>query len=79
MGLQFDRISYSSDSSLTLLIDDFMRQSRDEAVAAFDDDDLDMQDWFNALLRQSNPLIHTKAGRANLEAWLDQVEQLADV
>jgi len=74
MGLQFDRVAYSSDSSLTLLVDDFARERGPTPMAL--DASIDLQDWYNALLLQSAPLIHSTTGRANLEAWLEQVQAL---
>ncbi|MBL8643236.1 MAG: hypothetical protein JNK21_04830 [Rhodospirillaceae bacterium] len=75
MGLQFERVVFSPTSSLTLIVDDLLRQSR-YGSGPLADTQPDIEDWINALQRQSTPLIHTTAGRANLEAWLAEVEQL---
>ncbi len=72
MGVQFERLTYASENSLTLIIDDLMRQrAQGPAKAAA----VDMESWLNALQRQSRPLLQSETGRASLEAWLDLVEQ----
>jgi hypothetical protein len=76
MGLQFERVVYASQSSLTLIVGDLLRQARDGAVPATGTE-IDMEEWINALSRQSTALISTAAGRANLEAWLAEVDELA--
>jgi len=75
MGHQFDRVAYSSESSLTLIIDDLLRQ-RQAGLGRVAETTPEVEDWINALQRQSSSLLHSKAGRENLEAWLEQVEQL---
>lgn len=76
MGHQFERLSYSSESSLTLLIDDLARE-RKSAFFKVSDTAPEMENWLNALLLQSAPLLHSKAGRENLEAWLEQAEKFS--
>ena len=76
MGAQFEQITYSSEVSLTLIVDDVARQRREltrvvEAAAP-----LDLVSWLNALQRQSAPMVHSRASREHLEAWLDEVDRL---
>lgn len=73
MGVQFERVMFSSNCSLTLIVSDLLRQVRDGS-GPVGDNNTDMEDWINALSRQSAPIIHTAAGRENLEAWLAEVE-----
>ncbi|MBL8631355.1 MAG: hypothetical protein JNM81_17095 [Rhodospirillaceae bacterium] len=73
MGVQFERVMFSSNSSLTLIVSDLLRQVRDGAGPVADTES-DMEDWINAMSRQSAPIIHSAAGRENLEAWLAEVE-----
>lgn len=72
MGVQFDTIAYSAENSLTLIVDDIARQRR--AGQMLPPLDQDLEDWLNAFQRQAMPLIYTKQGQANLEAWLAAVE-----
>jgi len=74
MGVQFEPITYSSENSLTLIVDDIVRQRRDGIVSTAEAQ-ADMESWLNALHRQAAPLIYSKSGHANLEAWLAAVEQ----
>ncbi len=74
MGVQFERLTHSPESSLTLVVDDIMRQ-RTNGLAYSKADVVDLEAWLNALHRQSRPLIHSEKGRAGLIAWLDAVEQ----
>ena len=76
MGLQFERITHSPTSSLTLIVDDIARERR-ELVAATPQAPGDMAAWLNALQVQSTPLVASKAGRADLAAWLEAVEKSA--
>ena len=74
MGVQFECLTYSPESSLTLIVDDIMRQ-QPNGLAYSKAAVVDLEAWLNALHRQSRPLIHSAKGRAGLEAWLDAVEQ----
>lgn len=67
MGIQFDSITAAPDCSLTFLMGDLGRGSRQAAQA-------DVEAWLNALSRQSVPIVASKSGRAQLEAWLDAVD-----
>jgi hypothetical protein len=73
MGVQFERLVFSSQSSLTLIVSDLLRQTRDGAGPVADTD-IGMEDWVNALSRQTAPLLQSAAGRENLEAWLAEVD-----
>ena len=70
MDVHVEAITTAPAASLTLTVDDVVRQRRDAvlypAVTA-----VDMGEWLNALQFQANPLIHSAAGRADLEAWLE--------
>jgi hypothetical protein len=66
-------ILHSSESSLTLIVDDLTRQRRDAAIYP-DSETPDLDGWLNALQRQARPLINSPKGLANLEAWLDAVD-----
>ncbi len=69
MGIQFDSITAAPDCSLTFIVNDILeRGARPSAQAA------DMEGWLNALSRQNTPIVASKSGRAQLEAWLDAVE-----
>ena len=74
MGAQFEQITYSAEVSLTLLVDDITRQRRD-ALFTSEAGPADLSNWLNALQRQAAPLVHSKASREHLEAWLDAVQQ----
>ena len=67
-----EQIAQASGSSLTLIVDDLARQRRDSAIYP-DSETPDLDGWLNALQRQSTPLVHSKKGLANLEAWLEAV------
>ena len=72
MGVQFETVAYSAESSLTLIVDDLARQ---RIVGPFAIPlEQDMESWLNAFQRQSMPLIYSPQGKANLEAWLAAVE-----
>ncbi len=73
MGVQFERLVFSSNSSLTLIVSDLLRQSREGAGPVADTDN-GQEDWINALSRQTSPLLQSTAGRENLEAWLAAVD-----
>ena len=83
MGLQFDSITTSSDSSLTWIVDDLVVRSGQPAArhapqttkAALEAGDLEA--WVNALLRQAAPIVASRSGRAQLEAWLAAVDPAA--
>ena len=75
MGAQFEQITYSSEISLTLVVDDIARQRRDVPRTTVDAP-LDLVSWLNALQRQSAPLVHSRASREHLEAWLEEVDRL---
>lgn len=72
MGIQFETVTTLPEVSLTLIVDDIMRQ-RATPVRSMTTP-LDLSTWLNALQRQAQPLVHSKALRANLEAWLDAVD-----
>ena len=67
MGLQFEAITAAPDCSLTFIMGDLGRSSRAAAQA-------DVESWLNALARQSIPVVASQSGRAQLEAWLDAIE-----
>jgi hypothetical protein len=73
MNVAFDTISYAAESSLTLIVDDIARQriAGGPLVVPLEQD---LESWLNAFQRQSLPLIYSKQGQANLEAWLAAVE-----
>lgn len=72
MGVQFETIAYSAENSLTLIVDDIARQRRDGSLLSPINQDL--ESWLNAFQRQTLPLIYSKQGQANLEAWLAAVD-----
>jgi hypothetical protein len=74
MGVQFERITYASRHSLSLIVDDIARHQREPASPAGVVADLD--GWLNALHRQAAPLVSSKAGKTDLLAWLDAVDEL---
>jgi len=76
MGAQFEQITYSSELSLTLIVDDIARRRR-ETKAVSVGEPMDIDSWLNALQRQSAPLV-SSASRDHLEAWLEAVEQQFD-
>lgn len=67
MGVQFESITAAPDCSLTFLMGDLGRGSHQAAQA-------DVEAWLNALARQAVPIVASLNGRAQLEAWLDAVE-----
>jgi hypothetical protein len=73
MGIQFETVTTLPEVSLTLIVDDILRQ-RHEASLYPKAAPLDLTNWLNALQRQAQPLVHSKALRENLEAWLDAVD-----
>jgi hypothetical protein len=77
MGAQFEQITYSSELSLTLIVDDIARRRR-ESKAASSGEPMDVGNWLNALQHQSAPLVHSRASREHLEAWLAEVENQFD-
>lgn len=77
MGAHCEHITYSSEISLTLIVDDIARQRR-EGTSPSKTGPMDLLSWLNALQRQSAPLLHSKAARENLEAWLEEVQQHID-
>jgi hypothetical protein len=72
MGVQFETIAYAAENSLTLIVDDIARQRRSGHMLPPIDQDLEA--WLNAFQRQGQPLLYSKQGQANLEAWLQAVE-----
>ncbi len=68
MGVQFDSITAAPDCSLTFVMGDLGRSSRQAAQA-------EVEAWLNALARQSVPIVASQSGRAQLEAWLDLAEE----
>jgi hypothetical protein len=75
MGAQFENITYSSEVSLTLLVDDVARR-RGLAGSVQNASPMDLTSWLNALQLQSAPMLHSRASREHLEAWLDEVDRL---
>ncbi|MSO97532.1 MAG: hypothetical protein EXR11_04835 [Rhodospirillaceae bacterium] len=73
MSPSVEKIAQASGSSLTLIVDDLARQRRDAAIYP-DSETPDLDDWLNALQRQATPLVHSRKGLANLEAWLEAVD-----
>ncbi len=73
MGVHCEHITYSSEVSLTLIVDDITRQ-RHEGAGPSKTGPMDLLSWLNALQRQSAPLLHSRAARENLEAWLEEVQ-----
>lgn len=67
MGVQFDSITAAPDCSLTYIMGDLGSRARH-------DPQTDVEAWLNALARQSVPIVASKSGRAQLEAWLDAVD-----
>lgn len=76
MGAQFEHITYSSEVSLTLIVDDAARRSRELTRAVDAATPMDLTSWLNALQLQSAPMLHSRASREHLEAWLDEVDRL---
>jgi hypothetical protein len=76
MGAQFEQITFSSEMSLTLIVDDIARRRR-ETNAASSLEPMDIDSWLNALQRQAAPLV-SSASRDHLEAWLEEVEKQFD-
>ena len=74
MGAQFEQVTYSSEVSLTLIVDDITRQRRDAPFYP-KASPLDLVSWLNALQRQSAPLVHSTTSREHLEAWLEEVDK----
>jgi len=72
MGIQFETVTTLPEVSLTLIVDDIMRQRTMPARTMAEP--LDLSTWLNALQRQTQPLVQSKALRENLEAWLDLVD-----
>ncbi len=72
MGIQFETVTTLPEVSLTLIVDDIMRQRTMPARTMTAP--LDLSTWLNALQRQTQPLVQSKALRENLEAWLDAVD-----
>jgi hypothetical protein len=72
MGAQFEQITFSSEMSLTLIVDDIARRRRETNAASMEPMDIDS--WLNALQRQSAPLV-SSASRDHLEAWLAEVDK----
>ena len=73
MGLQFERLTYAPQFSLTQVVEDaaFLRRAGSmRAVVS----QTDPAAWMNALQRQSTPLVQSESRRAELEAWLAAAE-----
>jgi hypothetical protein len=73
--VQADTVAYSAESSLTHIVDDLSRQ-RTAGLPAIPSAQ-DLESWLNAFQRQSLPLIYSRQGQENLEAWLAAVENAA--
>jgi hypothetical protein len=73
--VQADTVAYTAESSLTLIVDDLARQRIVGPLVIPLEQDL--ESWLNAFQRQSLPLIYSRQGQANLEAWLAAVENAA--
>jgi len=76
MGAQFDNITYASEVSLTLIVDDVARQRREAARVVESATPMDLHSWLNALQMQATPMVHSRASREHLEAWMDEVDRL---
>ena len=61
----------------TMIVDEFVHQRRTGAAHAHTAPELEA--WLNALQRQNTPMITSRSGRAQLEAWLDAVAPLTSV
>lgn len=70
--MQIDTVAYSTETSLTLIVDDLAKQRIVGPLAIPLEQDL--ESWLNAFQRQSLPLVYSRQGQANLEAWLAAVE-----
>lgn len=70
--MQIDTVAYSTETSLTLIVDDLTKQRIVGPLAIPLEQDL--ESWLNAFQRQSLPLVYSRQGQANLEAWLAAVE-----
>ena len=77
MGIQLDNITAAPDCSLTFILNDVMSRRPDgrPLPAA---PDADLEGWLNALSRQAVPIVASRAGQAQLEAWLDLVGGLPE-
>ncbi len=73
MGAQFEQLTYSSEVSLTLIVDDTLRQRRFAAVQP-KAEPMELSSWLNALQRQSAPLLQSTSARDHLEEWLKAIE-----
>ena len=76
MGALFENITYASEVSLTLIVDDVTRQRRELTRVVDKATPMDLGNWLNALQRQSAPMLHSRTSRDHLEAWLDEVDRL---
>jgi hypothetical protein len=82
MGIQFDSLTTASSSSLTWIVDDLLSRGATpapphDAQAPGVQQPCDLEAWVNALLRQATPIVASRAGREQLEAWLAAVEPSA--
>jgi hypothetical protein len=82
MGIQFDSLTTASSSSLTWIVDDLLSRGaspapRHDAQAGDALQPCDLEAWVNALLRQAMPIVASRTGRAQLEAWLAAIEPSA--
>ena len=78
MGIQFENVTTAPDSSLTWIMDDLAVRgqvpSRRDVPTAKALEAGDLEAWVNALLRQATPIVASRSGRAQLEAWLAAVD-----
>ena len=75
MGAQFEHLTYSSEVSLTLIVDDTLRQRRAAMSSAQPKvEPMELLSWLNALQRQSAPLLQSANARDHLEEWLKAIE-----
>jgi hypothetical protein len=82
MGIQFESVTTAPDSSLTWIMDDLTVRggqvpSRREVQTVKALEAGDLEAWVNALLRQATPIVASRSGRAQLEAWLAAVDPSA--
>jgi hypothetical protein len=67
---------------LTWIVDDLLSRGaspvpRHDAQASDALQPCDLEAWVNALLRQAMPIVASRTGRAQLEAWLAAIEPSA--
>lgn len=75
MGVQFERLTQAPLQSLALIMGDIAEAWRLNSLP-HKPSAQHIDDWLSALQEQSMPLIPSRAGQANLAAWLEAVEGL---